>query len=169
MEIEMSKTDRAEFIAEAMIAWMNGYMANPQKVIAEPEVGADNAYFIAVTFWNKFAKEELSGKQEEGPRLFKVGDEVEFELHLNGEAARWDHEDDNGGCGVFTSGIVIQTGEHMFAVKYKENEYWWYWPQPGQEDARYGSPGYLRLVKPVDGRQVYQRQNNARQLQDDLP
>jgi hypothetical protein len=31
MEIEMSKTDRKEFIAEAMIAWVGGYVACPDK------------------------------------------------------------------------------------------------------------------------------------------
>jgi hypothetical protein len=162
VETEMSKTDRKEFIAEAMIAWMHGYMANPQKVIVEPEVGADDAYFIAVTFWDKFSKEELSGKQEdEEPRLFKVGDEVEFELLEDG-LPRWNWDEDRlkvgQDLGRVVRGIVDEVREEYNTFVISSSSIrgpgytsTWLWYQPTHPRARYGSPGYLRLVKPVDG------------------
>jgi hypothetical protein len=157
----MSKTDRKEFIAEAMIAWMGGYVANPtpeeDPISIKDAVGL--AHLVASELWDKFSKEELSGKQEEeAPRLFKVGDEVEFELLEDG-MPRWDGDKDRlkvgQDLGRVVSGIVdsVHVEEHSFVIHSSSIIEFGTWScyQPTHPRARYGSPGYLRLVKPVDG------------------
>jgi hypothetical protein len=160
----MSKTDRKEFIAEAMIAWMGGYVANP--IPKEDLVPIKDAvvlsYIVASELWDKFADEELSGKQEdEEPRLFKVGDEVEFELLEDG-LPRWNWDEDRLKAGSWfgriVSGIVDEVREEYNTFVIRSSSIRgpgytsaWLWYQPTHPRARYGSPGYLRLVKPVDG------------------
>lgn len=80
-------------------------------------------------------------------RLFKIGDEVEFELSAD-YWPRWNSNIDRGGSNEWTTGKVVQADFGSFVVEHGNAAAprLWGWNQPcGDWQKCYSFPGYLRL------------------------
>ena len=86
--------------------------------------------------------------------IFKVGDEVEFELSEDGQP-RWSFEVDEGGNGEYRTGKVMEVDTHLLGATIpihtnpKAAKGIWYWPMEDHNtysSNQWNRPGYLRKI-----------------------